>query len=176
MESKQEHGFIRHLRDLAEKQDRGSLAALRRGLGQEPGSVAAVYPVVVPHLPEEGAGDDWRYYLIGGLFAWHPSCAASGNLGDHFRALRQMSDSMEKRFVTLLATHRDDLPDHLRQAIGLLKSKDVPVNWDQLFRDLRNWDHPDRFVQRRWARSFYRPSAGSETAEPSAPPEGGKTP
>jgi CRISPR system Cascade subunit CasB len=175
MESNQEHGFVRHLRELAERQERGSLAALRKGLGQEPGTVAAMYSVVVPHLPEGSASDDWRYYLIGALFAWHPSGTGSGNLGEHFGRLKGLSDSIERRFVALLAAHRDDLPDHLRQAIGLLKSKEVPVNWDRLFRDLRHWDHADRFVQRAWARSFYRPPTHHAAGDPSAPPEGGQT-
>jgi CRISPR system Cascade subunit CasB len=45
--------------------------------------------------------------------------------------------------------------------VGLLRQHDVPVNWLQLLRDLGDWEHPDREVQRRWARSFW---GGSATA------------
>jgi hypothetical protein len=28
-----------------------------------------------------------------------------------------------------------------------------------LLRDIRNWDHPDRFVQKNWANAFWRQPA-----------------
>jgi hypothetical protein len=39
----EQHPFIRYLVSLAERDDRGGLAALRRGLGQPPGTVAETY-------------------------------------------------------------------------------------------------------------------------------------
>ena len=42
-----EHGFVTYLQSLAEKDDRGALAALRRGLGQSPGSVPDTFRYVV---------------------------------------------------------------------------------------------------------------------------------
>jgi CRISPR system Cascade subunit CasB len=62
---------------------------------------------------------------------------------------------LERRFTVLLSAHVDDLPFYLRQAISFLKSKEVAVNWNQLLSDLLNWDHPDHFVQKAWARSFW---------------------
>jgi CRISPR type I-E-associated protein CasB/Cse2 len=62
----------------------------------------------------------------------------------------------EKRLVTLLNCHQDDLPDHLRHTIGLLKSKEIPINWLQLLNDVQNWQRESRDVQRRWARQFWR--------------------
>jgi CRISPR system Cascade subunit CasB len=55
----------------------------------------------------------------------------------------------------LLAAHPDDLDFHLRQAVSFLKSRDVPVNWHQLLSDVLAWGHPERYVQRRWARAFW---------------------
>ncbi len=37
------HPFVNRLQELAEKQERGALAALRRGLGQPPGTVAEMF-------------------------------------------------------------------------------------------------------------------------------------
>jgi CRISPR type I-E-associated protein CasB/Cse2 len=46
-----------------------------------------------------------------------------------------------------------------------LKSKDVPVNWNQLLWDLQNWEKredPKYSVQKKWARSFW---GGRQSAE-----------
>ena len=149
--------FITYLEGLS--QDRGALAALRRGLGQPPGTAPDMYPYVVPWL-----GDDvprWRenaHYLIASLYAYHPEPGGSGNLGDQFaRARGSQGDdiAIERRFSALLSAHPDDLPFYLRQAVSYLRSKEVPINWHTLLRDVMAWGHPDRYVQRNWARAFW---------------------
>jgi len=98
------------------------------------------------------------YYLIAALFAYHPGSGGTGNLGDAFaQTLDPGGDSTatERRFAALLAAHPEDLPFYLRQAVSFLKSKEVPINWHQLFFDLLAWDHPDGYVQKRWARAFW---------------------
>jgi CRISPR system Cascade subunit CasB len=158
--------FIAYLQNLAEEEERGALAALRRGLGQPPGTVAAMYPYVVRWLPD--ALRPWQeaaYYLVAALFALHPDPAGAGNLGASFRLAegkeeRTGSDdervpAVERRFTALLAAHPDDLPGYLRQAIGFLRSRQVPVGWQQLFEDIFGWGHPSRYVQREWARAYW---------------------
>ena len=158
--------FIDHLERLASRENRGALAALRRGLGQPLGAVPAMYPYVVPWLPAEAR--PWQeaaYYLVAALFSLHPESGGTGNLGASFRlaAARETPASteeerispLERRFTALLAAHPDDLPDRLRQAIGYLASKDIPVDWRQLFQDLPRWGHPSRHVQRQWASAFW---------------------
>ncbi len=151
-----DHRFISYLESKAE--NRAVLAALRRGLGAEPGdpATAGMLPYVVPWINEWYEEAD--FYMIASLFALHPASTATGNIGHHVRALdpKLENDATERRFVQLLRMRRETLEPHLRQQISILKSKDVPINWHQLFADLRNWDHPDRFVQRRWARAFWR--------------------
>ena len=61
----------------------------------------------------------------------------------------------EKRFVALLNCHQEDLPDHLRHAVSLLRSKEIPIDWARLLRDLRWWHREDKRVQRDWARAFW---------------------
>jgi CRISPR system Cascade subunit CasB len=150
--------FVGFLESLRDNEDRGALAALRRGLGKPPGTVPAMHPLVVPRLPP-GANrrEEDLYYLVASLFAYHDQPRAQGNLGVSFRRVKDAAerDSTERRFVALLNCHRDDLPGHLRQVVGLAKSKDVPVDYRQLLTDLRYWDHPDRFVQRNWADGFW---------------------
>jgi len=151
------HPFVDYLERL--RDNRGVLAALRRGLGQIPGTVASMYPYVVPWLPDNAPRHRTTvYYLIAALFAHHPGNNRKGNMGDHFARARDPggdNTAIERRFTALLAAHPDDLDTYLRQAVGFLKSKEVPVNWHQLFFDLRNWGHPDRFVQQQWARAFW---------------------
>jgi hypothetical protein len=43
-----------------------------------------------------------------------------------------------KAFRGFAQFDEEDLPNHLRQIISLLKSKDAPVNWRQLLRELSN--------------------------------------
>ncbi len=157
--------FVNMLKRLnnPDNPNRGALAALRRGLGRPFGEAADMYPIVVPFLPDKIYRKEERiFYLIGALFAWHPSDMKKGNLGDSLKMLaaeRGESESLERRFIALLNCHTDDLPGHLRQNVGLLKSGDIPINWIQLFKDILKWDHPDKFVQKRWAKSFWAKKA-----------------
>jgi len=157
MEEESKHPFIVHLESLRE--DRGALAALRRGLGQPPGSVPAMYAYIVPWLPKEvPPWTEAAYYLIAALFAYHPAEGGTGNVGQHFAQVRAREgddSALERRFMALLAAHPEDLPTYLRQAISFLKSKDVPINWQALFYDVQRWGHPDRYIQKRWARAFW---------------------
>lgn len=152
------HPFIEYLNSLVQQDRRGALAELRRGLGQPPGACASMYRYIVPFLPEKcSRRSEAIYYLIGALFASHPDNATAGNMGAHLAAARSENggEALERRFTCLLASHIDDLPDYLRQTIGFLKSKNVPVNWQQLFWDLQQWDNEERSVQKHWANAFW---------------------
>ena len=161
--------FITHLKDIARRDDRAALAALRRGLGMRPGNAAEMHPHVARFLPT----GPWHWlhdchYIIAALFALHPEPRGRGNMGDTMRLVSDRSggESIEQRFVALLKCHRDDLFDHLRHAVSLAKNKEVPVNWEQLFRDMRYWDGDSQWVQRNWARSFW--GGSPDTQEPDA--------
>ncbi|MBW1947250.1 MAG: type I-E CRISPR-associated protein Cse2/CasB [Deltaproteobacteria bacterium] len=169
--SEQEYDFIGYLERLVIREDRGALAALRRGLGSKPGTAIATYPYVVPFLTSvHSAWEEATYFTIASLFAyWHQgrnTVAANPpeNLGASFARLASevQSNSIEQRFTALLNSHRDDLPVHLRHAVGLLKSREISINWRQLLRHLRYWDHEDQFVQRTWAKSFWVPPQGGK--------------
>jgi CRISPR system Cascade subunit CasB len=151
------HPFITYLESL--RDNRGALAALRRGMGQPPGTVADMYRYIVPWLPDEA----WTrledaYYQIAALFAYHPDAGGTGNMGRHFARTRDPqgdNTAIERRFTALLAAHPDDLDVYLRQVVSFLKSKEVPINWHQLLADVLAWGHPDRYVQKQWASAFW---------------------
>ena len=157
------HNFITYLETLTE--DRAALAALRRGLGQPPGTVPDMYPYVVRLLPKDAYPNSWTeqsYYLVAALYALHPESTTVGNLGDHFAKTLDpnpdLNGATERRFTTLLTAHPDDLSFYLRQAISFLKSKEQAINWHELMWNVRDWGYPDRQtrVQKRWATQFWR--------------------
>jgi CRISPR system Cascade subunit CasB len=160
--------FIASLEKLNLEEDRAALAALRRGLGKEPGTASEMYPIVVPRLPPSlSPQQESDYYLIAALFGSHPEPGGDGSLGAAFARLRSErdSESIDKRFVALLNCHADDLVAHLQQAVSLLKSGNVSVDWRQLLYDMQYWDHPARFEQRQWARDFWT-GQEPQTVEP----------
>lgn len=185
----QDHGFVTYLASLAE--NRGALAALRRGLGQPPGTVPDMFRYVVPMLPKAAFPGSWTersYYLLAALYASHPAvdashpiAAAEGNLGNHFAVHLDMqnperNDAIERRFIALLTAHPDDLHIYLRQAISFLRSKETPVNWHQLMWDVLQLGYPDSAtaVRKRWADAFWRRGAAAagdeiEAAKPDQP-------
>lgn len=77
------------------------------------------------------------------------------------------SPSVEKRFELLLEVDAEDLGGHLRQAVSLAKSKNVWVDFHQLFDDVIHWGDRSRGVQTRWAREFwgYEKEANKQTIE-----------
>jgi len=171
--SNHERAFADHLITLADRQDRAALAALRRGLGKGPGETAEPYLYVGRFLPEE----PWReaaFLLTAALFALHPlpwpgaTDPRRSNLGGSLARLSRNveSDSVERRVVALLNSHSDDLPDHLRRIVALLKTHDIPVDWAQLLHDVQGWDWPSRSVQRAWARSFWADPGTADETEP----------
>lgn len=163
--------LVDYLQQLAQRQDRGALAALRRGLGRPPGTVAECHPHVAPFLPGQGWG--WRHeccYIVASLFAMHPDSAHQGNMGDTMRRVAKEADSesVGQRFMALLKSHRDDLFEHLRHAVSLAAAKGVAVNWDRLLRDIRHWDSEDGWVQRWWAQSFWGGAADGDSSDDTA--------
>ncbi|WP_448576217.1 type I-E CRISPR-associated protein Cse2/CasB [Thermomicrobium sp.] len=157
--------FVQALEELVAREDRGALATLRRGLGKPPGTVVEIYPYVVPYLPADA--DDhraWVYFAVASLFAFHPiSWPANerkgrtnfgASVGQLAQRLGQRSAGLEARFLRLLAAEREELPLQLYRMLTLFGPHQIPVSWVDLLRDLDQWDSPERFVQRRWARAF----------------------
>ncbi len=144
--------------------DRATLAELRRCLGRDLGR--ALYRVgwLFNRIQGEGAVND--ALLVAGLFASHQGNTPGMSLGAAFRELRERtgSDSVEKRFVALLDSNKQDLPTRLRQAVSLLKAKEITLDWEQLLSNLRQWESESRWIQRLWARDFWK----EREAEPSS--------
>jgi CRISPR system Cascade subunit CasB len=169
--------FVGFLESLVEKKDRATLAALRRTLRRSPAARAEAYPYVIPRVaanlaPYERDRDEEIYLLVAGLFAFHPVSwpqddpqRSYRNFGASMARLASKTESagVERRTSALLASSFSELPEHLRHAVSLLKSKQVPVDWLRLIRDLRWWNGEDGRVRREWARAFW--ASTRETTE-----------
>jgi len=136
------------------KENRAMLANLRRCLGKVRGDVAA-YPYVVPFLPKKNFTDH-IYFSVAGLFGLHPESTSdqTQTIGKAFAQLSD-TDSRNKRFKALLDAEGGAFLYHLRQAISLLKSHEIKINYQLLLHDMLYWDHPERFIQLQWARDFW---------------------
>ena len=144
---------------FAGENTRGILAALRSGLGEERNRL---WPYVAPFLLEEPRDSDQWFFTVGALAGWHPKArphgAKSQSLGQTAHEFKEKSASLNIRFATLLACNERDLAGHLRHVVGLLRAQDVAVDYRTLLRDLVviGWRHPEKPVQQKWARDFYR--------------------
>ncbi|GIK40703.1 MAG: hypothetical protein BroJett011_45360 [Chloroflexota bacterium] len=163
--SNRDENFINYLFKL--RDNRAAMAALRRGLGQYPGTAGQMYYYVAPFL-EKAPGDiEYLYYLVASLYAFHPQEGGSGNMGDHFRYVdpKAENEAIVRRFENLLTARFDDLHLHLRQVVSFLKSRESPINWFRLLSDLRRWQDRKRLIQHCWAKQFYRNRSIETTAE-----------
>ncbi len=156
--------FVKYLCSISDREDRGALAALRRGLGKPVGTVPETYPYIVPWLPAAGRECDQNaHFIIASLYALHPvhsdSSRSMGWTIHTTAAKRGESSSAERRFVAMLNAHVDDLPHHLRHAVSLARTEGVPVNYTQLLTDLGRWPDERRWVQKRWASDFWTPAS-----------------
>ena len=170
--------MIDWLQELVEKKDRATLAELRRGLTLEREQLHLLYGVIPPQFVENRSWRDTeRRFMLASLFALHPLsftgselAARRRNIGDSLRLLARrhregrggeasddslLPDPLKRRMDALLASRSEDLFEHLRHIVRLLKTKEVPVDWDQLLWDLGHWDDVDQRVQWKWSRSFY---------------------
>jgi len=161
-ENTKQHRLIRHLYELAERDDRASLAALRDGL--RPDRSWAALRIVVPRVQSRFAEDD--ALLIGALFGLYPEKGSTSLASALRRVLdRTQSESIERRFEAMLGASKADLPDHLRHAVALIRGSAPPIglDWGRLYADLRRWTPMTR---RRWAREFWT-SSRTETDDSS---------
>lgn len=149
--------IIEYLEVLAEK-DPKVRAVLKRSLAFNPGSYPPAFPYVEHRLSNE---DGWKrtvFYLVAGLWAFHGGGHGQGKkftsaCKEHYLK-KDKSSSFEKRFIALLDADEGQLPHRLRQMIALLK--DYSFDFGALLNDLLWWSHPDRWVQIKWAKEFYK--------------------
>ena len=140
-----------------EKLDAGDRARLKRNAGKslaEAKEALGLFYRLLPHgVP---VYQEEIYFLVATLF---PLAEGGGknDLGVSLYLVQSAKNSkgLDRRVENLLDADLVQLHFRLRQAVHFLQSCRVRVNWQQLLEDLLQWDHPDRFIQQRWARSYF---------------------
>lgn len=156
--SEREKRFVGYLQALHHGGRRGVLAAFKKGLGKPPGAVPEMLRHLAPWTSNLNRRCVAHYFLVASLYACHPHNTKKGNFGDTMAAAHKKqagTNSMEIRFMHLLAAAPEDLEHCLRRAVSLLHSSKQPVNWARLLHDLAYWDDPDKRVQTAWAETFW---------------------
>lgn len=149
------------------KLDNGELADLRRGCGErDPVEGRCSWLLGVVH----GAAKEPVAFLVASLLAQYKTSViragghhSQGNFGKTWRRAiaKTESESIKRRFHILLDSDYDpytgegDLPYRLRQMVRYAASNGVGTDWAKLLIDLKLWSHPEKGVQKRWARSFF---------------------
>lgn len=156
-------GFFERLARL----DSGGRARLKRAAGKAIGeardTLGLFYSLVPPGLPPS---QEETYFLAATLYPL-AEAGVRGDLGAALRRARLASNAkgLDRRVEILLDADAAQLPFRLRQAVSFLQSNRVRVNWPRLLDDLLFWSHPERLVQRRWARAYF----GEAAAKPENP-------
>lgn len=157
------------------KLDRGECAILRRNAGltiaESRGALGLFYRLLPSGI---GTGREEIFFLVATLYPLNER-RMSGDFGQTIRTLKQKTgrDSLDRRMAILLDSQFDlvggrtpgggELAFRLRQAVKLAAGHEIGIDWPLLLRDLTWWTDPDRRVQKRWARSYFRTEAIAET-------------
>lgn len=166
--------FVGALEELVRQGARGQLAVLRRNAGRSLGESRGAIGLFYNLLPAQLGYDEELYFLLATLFPWNDKPAQDGNFGHSMARLRAKtgSEALDRRMIILLDAELARGPDgrvrpgelgfRIRQAVKLLASHEIGVNWHQLLKDLLHWSHPDRRVQKDWARAYFGRNAGTD--------------
>jgi CRISPR type I-E-associated protein CasB/Cse2 len=152
-------GFVGKL--LGIRENRGKLAALRRGMSSA--TVMDAWPVVASLGGTIGQVGESPYMDIAALYASHPVVSTHRNFGETCRAIaradskdREVPESYERRFRRLLSCgDPSDLVGQLRSWVRLAASKGIGVNYEGLFADVWNWRYYADGIRVKWAKSFW---------------------
>jgi CRISPR system Cascade subunit CasB len=158
------------------------LAALRRGVGREPGDVPAMWPHYTQLRSDGRLTSALRAeHAALTLFAVHqqsqrwPAHRSGVGIGSAVLQLRRHKDlspeAVDRRFAAAAtATTISELHNHLRGLVTQLRTISHGLDYTQLFRDLHAWQVPDRVgsVRRRWGAQYFDWSDRKPDRDPAA--------
>lgn len=158
-----------------------ALARLRRGVGKQPGELLDILEYTldgkffVRREDDDASIDEYAAHVTLTLFALHQQSkgqrmhSAGVGLGS---ALRRLADGPEvpepvRRRFRMLGTAESvtELTYHLRGAVQLLRTKDIPLDYGLMADQLVSWQWPggSNRVRLRWGRDFYRTDRAAAT-------------
>lgn len=156
----------------------GDLAKLRR-CNKNPLEDVRLFSV----LGRLGFVNSYERSLIACLYAaYHnkeenPYYSNSFNFGKAFQEAYnpELKEDKDIRFRALLtANDKEQLSYRLRQAIKLLKSQEIKIDFSVLLKNLYNWNSDKQWVQRKWAEGYYKSVSDLDTKLKDSEPEIGE--
>jgi CRISPR system Cascade subunit CasB len=159
------------------------LAALRRGIDREAGTVPALWPFYTT-LTEDGRRTQAlrAEHLALTLFAVHQQSKnvlmhrVGVGLGTAILRLKRSGafseDAVDRRFAAAAtSTSVGELAVHLRGLVTQLRSVGQPLDYTRLARDLRDFQIPERAanVRRHWGGQYFAPPKATDTDGPDVP-------
>lgn len=165
-------GLFKFLR--SRREDRGFMANLRCALVESKRYRAWPYLANFGGIGEKHGNKVVQ--TVAGLYATHSEETHDGDYGAMCRKLlsddeRQKLNQAEgigpvsRRFQHLLAADGDEIFDRVVRLMLRAKAQDIPVNYEQLYKDLLDWEYHADWVRVRWAQSFWMPEVESEVEE-----------
>ena len=163
--------FVERLRGI--ENDRGKMAALRRGLSEATRHEA--WPVIA------SLGQDFAWVAprtVAALFAVHPRVdLQASSFGATCRRIAtdngrefEIPESFERRFRRLLACDSaEDVAGQLTAWVRFADKLDIGLNYERLFQDLDGWRFSVDRIKLRWARDFWPARREEEEVAPSEP-------
>jgi CRISPR system Cascade subunit CasB len=155
----QAHQWIERLVEL--KADRGKLADLRCWFRD------ASRPRAFPTLIQlRGTLEDDAFNTVAALYAHYAEHREGvGDFGALLRKLAQEHNTFEGRMRRLLCCDAEEVLNRLRPVVLAAKRESAPVDYLQLYLDLRSWGHDywGDEVRKRWATAFWQ---AEQTATP----------
>jgi CRISPR system Cascade subunit CasB len=153
--------------------DNGAKATLKRALSGEERHIRNSYSIILPHIPDVTEWQQEIWILVACLSGYYPQTLdreSQQNFGCSCRGLANAtsSEGADRRFRALLDTALEDLRSPLTALIRQIKIKEVRIDYPKLLADLCQWDHPDQYIQDRWARTFWGASNIGEEASKSS--------
>jgi CRISPR system Cascade subunit CasB len=140
-----------------ERLDAGERARLKRNAGQplaEARDVLGLFYRLLP--PNVYPGVHELYFMVATLYPLAEG-GHNRNLGATLRAARTSVNGpgLDRRVEVLLDADTNQLPFRLRQSVRFAQSNRRTIDWAALLKDVLQWNHPERWVQRSWAQSYY---------------------
>ena len=175
-EKNREEEFVERI----EKLTTGELAMLRRCCGERD-PIEGRCPWLLALV--QGLASNPTAFLVASLLAQYKTVdirakrhRMNGDFGATWKRsiAGSSSESLKRRFHILLDASYDpstgdgDLPYRLRQMVRYAVAKGVGVDWPALLKGIRSWNSPDKWVQKKWAGSYFaneRPSDAEATME-----------
>lgn len=158
------------------------LAEARRGAGKRAGTVPAMWPLYRASNDAHGGTADMIFeaeHICLVLFGFHQQSkdvAVHTGKAAFPTALQRLRESPRfhdrekaldaKVFAAATSTTLDELQQHLRSLIALLKTEDLGFDYTRLLADLTTWQlagGADQ-VRRQWGRAYYQRRKATTTA------------